>query len=86
MKAVTVSTAAAEFIRKEARYLKERSPQAARNFLEDVRGIKRQLSLFPESGPFNTFPGYIGSRKIVVGNHVVMYDVGRVIQFIVGAP
>jgi plasmid stabilization system protein ParE len=86
MKAVTVSTAAAEFIRKEARYLKERSPQAARNFLEDVRGIKRQLSLFPESGPFNTFPGYIGSRKIVMGNHVVMYDVGRVIQFIVGAP
>jgi plasmid stabilization system protein ParE len=86
MKGVTVSTAAAEFIRKEARYLKERSPQAARNFLEDVRGIKRQLSLFPESGPFNTFPGYIGSRKIVMGNHVVMYDVGRVIQFIVGAP
>jgi plasmid stabilization system protein ParE len=75
MKAVAVSPAAADFIRKEARYLKERNPLAAQNFLDDIRRIKRQLSLFPESGPLNTFPGYTGSRKIVMGNHVVMYDV-----------
>jgi plasmid stabilization system protein ParE len=32
--------------------------------------------MFPESGPANTFPGFAGSRKIAMGNHVVMYDVG----------
>jgi plasmid stabilization system protein ParE len=74
MKRVFLSPLAAEFIRSEARYLKSRNQRAALNFLDEIKRVKRQLSMFPESGPANDFPGFTGTRKIVMGHYIVMYD------------
>jgi plasmid stabilization system protein ParE len=79
---VRLTIAAAEYLRGEAQYIRQRSPQAARNLLEDLRRLKRQLSAFPESGVRNTMPGYVGSRKIVLGDYVVFYDVGADIEIL----
>jgi len=79
---VVLSRSAADYVRKEAIYLRQRHIQAARNFLADLRRLKAQLSAFPQSGPSNDIPGFVGTRKIVMGDHVIFYEVGAQVSIL----
>jgi plasmid stabilization system protein ParE len=71
---VRLSGAARAYILREARYLLDRSPAAGAAFLKSIQSARQRLSQYPEIG-FQPFPAK-GSRRLVVGNYVLDYDVG----------
>ncbi|QUS40627.1 type II toxin-antitoxin system RelE/ParE family toxin [Tardiphaga alba] len=72
---VRLSGAARAYILREAKYLTDRSPAAGTAFLKTMQSARQQLSQFPEIG-FQ--PSAVrGSRRLIAGDYVIDYDVGR---------
>jgi plasmid stabilization system protein ParE len=82
MAKVVFSKAAAAEISEETRYLRDRSPAAAKAFRKAISEAKRILGQYPKVGAANDFVGVPGERKFVTGGYVVAYDLdddGRVV-------
>ena len=72
---VTVAPRARDYVRREASYLKSRSPRAAQQFLDDLRRLRQELSRFPEMGKLNTDIPMPGILRFVMGEYLVDYQV-----------
>lgn len=70
---IRLSRNAANYIRREADYLRGRNPMAARNFALAIRSAKRMLQSFPEAG--NRMHGLqvAGNRTLVAGDYLLEY-------------
>ena len=70
---IRLSKDAATYIRKEAGYLRQRNPLAARNFSSAIKNARRMLQSFPELG--NRMHGLqlAGSRTLVTGDYLLDY-------------
>lgn len=70
---VRLSRDAANYVRAEAEYLRQRNPTAARRFSLAMKNAKRMLQSFPESG--NRAHGLLiaGSLTMVVGDYLLDY-------------
>jgi plasmid stabilization system protein ParE len=71
---VRLSENARAFLRREANYLRDRSPAAAQAFLTRLREAERNLSQFPELGRRKDGLPIEGSMRLVVGDYVLDYD------------
>ncbi|MFN3502110.1 type II toxin-antitoxin system RelE/ParE family toxin [Allorhizobium sp. NPDC080224] len=73
MKTIRLSHKAADYIRQESAYLKDRSPAAARTFALAMKRARSLLQDFPEAG--NTLHGLqiAGFRTLVVDNYLIDY-------------
>ena len=71
---IKLSKNAANYIRSEAEYLRQRNPMAARNFSLAIKNAKRMLQTFPESG--NRMHGLLiaGNRTLVAGDYLLEYS------------
>jgi plasmid stabilization system protein ParE len=71
---IRLSRDAANYIRREAEYLRERSPTAAKNFSRAIKKAKRLLQDFPQSG--NQMHGLqiAGNRTLVTGDYLLDYS------------
>jgi plasmid stabilization system protein ParE len=71
---IRLSTNAANYIRRETEYLRQRNPVAARNFSLAIKNAKRMLQSFPESG--NRMHGLqiAGNRTLVAGDYLLDYS------------
>jgi plasmid stabilization system protein ParE len=72
---VRLSGAARAYILREAKYLTDRSPAAGNAFVKAMQSVRERLGNFPEIG-FPHLP-VKGSRRLVVGDYVIDYDIGR---------
>ncbi|ORE98546.1 type II toxin-antitoxin system RelE/ParE family toxin [Aurantimonas sp. 22II-16-19i] len=70
-----LSDEARDFLRNEARYLKPRSPSAARRLVETVGEARRRLSSFPLMGAGDAHALVPGSRRLVIGDYVMTYEI-----------
>jgi len=70
---VRLSKDAANYLRREADYLRNLNPAAARKFSLVIKDAKRMLSEFPQSG--NRMHGLqiTGSLTLVVGDYLLDY-------------
>ena len=70
---IRLSKDAATYIRKEAEYLRQRNPVAARNFSSAIKNARRMLQSFPELG--NRMHGLqlAGGRTLVAGDYLLDY-------------
>jgi plasmid stabilization system protein ParE len=70
---IRLSRNAADYIRRETAYLRQRNPAAARDFLDAIKNAKRMLQSFPEAG--NRMHGLqiAGSRTLVAGDYLLDY-------------
>jgi plasmid stabilization system protein ParE len=64
-------------VRREASYLKSKSPNAAQQFLNDLKRLRQELSRFPEMGKSNTDIPVPGIMRFVMGDYLVDYAIGR---------
>lgn len=73
MKTIRLSHKAADYIRQQSAYLKDRSPAAARAFARAVTRARNLLQDFPEAG--NTWHGLqiAGFRTLVVDDYLIEY-------------
>jgi len=73
MRSVRLSRAAADYLRREGIYLRERSPAAARALSESMKRARALLQQFPEAG--NTHHGLqvAGFRTLVAGEYLIDY-------------
>lgn len=73
MTRVRLSKNAADYVRREAEYLRQRNPAAARKFLSDIKEAKKTLESFPRAG--NRMHGLqiAGSLTLVVGDYLFDY-------------
>lgn len=73
MSRVRLSKDAANYVRAEAEYLRQRNPAAARKFSSAMKNAKRTLQSFPEAG--NRMHGLqiAGSLTLVVGDYLLDY-------------
>jgi len=71
---IKLSKNAANYIRRETEYLRQRNPVAARNFSLAIKNAKRMLQTFPEAG--NRMHGLqiAGSRTLVAGDYLLEYS------------
>ncbi|MBO9194408.1 type II toxin-antitoxin system RelE/ParE family toxin [Rhizobium sp. 16-449-1b] len=71
---VRLSRDAANYVRKEAEYLRHHSPAAARKFSQAVKEARELLRTFPEVG--NHMHGLLisGNRTLVVGDYLLDYS------------
>jgi plasmid stabilization system protein ParE len=72
---VRLSQDALSFLRKETRYLKQHSPAAARRLLAGIDDIRSSLARFPRMGPRADDEPVPGSRRLVLGDYVLSYDI-----------
>ena len=70
-----LSNEARDFLHNEARHLQTHSSAAARRLLESIREAKRKLSDFPFMGSIDEDYLVPPSRRLVVGEYVLTYDV-----------
>lgn len=75
---VRLSRAASRFLRDEARYLRDRSPAAAARLLERMGEARRLLADFPSLGSLAEEGLVPGTRRLVVGDYVLFYEVSGV--------
>ncbi len=73
MRSVRLSRKAADYLRRESTYLRERSPAAARALSETMKRARAFLQQFPDAG--NTHHGLqvAGFRTFVVGDYLIDY-------------
>jgi plasmid stabilization system protein ParE len=80
---IKLSRDAANYIRQESDYLRQRNPAAAHHFSSAIKDAKHMLQSFPESG--NRMHGLqiAASRTLVTGDYLIdyIYD-GSQIQII----
>jgi plasmid stabilization system protein ParE len=70
---VVISRSAAAYLRHEVKYLKSRSPAAARRFIDGVAEARRNLEIFPDIGKQDVdlpIPGY---KTWVLGDYLMDY-------------
>jgi plasmid stabilization system protein ParE len=72
---VRLSGAARAYILREAKYLTDRSPAAGSAFLKAMQSARQRLGQYPEIG-FQPSPAQ-GGRRLIAGDYVIDYDVGR---------
>lgn len=72
---VRLSGAARAYMLREAKYLTDRSPAAGSVFLKTMQAARQRLGKFPEIG-FQPSP-VKGSRRLIAGDYVIDYDIGR---------
>lgn len=70
---VTLSPAATAYVRREAAYLKDRQPLAARAFLDDLKRLRARLESFPALGQMSPDLPYPGMHRLVMGAYMVAY-------------
>jgi plasmid stabilization system protein ParE len=70
---VTIAPRARDYVRREASYLKSKSPNAAQQFLNDLKRLGQELSHFPEMGKSNTDIPVPGIMRFVMGDYLVDY-------------
>ena len=71
---IRLSKAAADYIRKETDYLRQRNPMAARNFSLEIKDAKRMLQSFTESGNHMHGLQIAGNRTLVTGDYLFDYS------------
>ncbi len=76
MKSVRLSRKAADYIRQESAYLRDRNPAAARAFAQTMKRARSLLQDFPDAG--NTRHGLqiAGFRTLVVDDYLIDYRRG----------
>ena len=74
---VRLSQDALIFLRQETRYLKRYSPAAARRLLAGIDDIRASLSQFPRLGARADESPVPGSRRLVLGDYVINYDLNE---------
>ena len=72
---VRLSGSARAYLRAEAAYLRDHSPQAAATFLARMKEAERNLARFPELGRGIERLPIPGSRRLVVGDYLLDYDI-----------
>ncbi len=73
MISIRLSRKAADYLRRESTYLRERSPSAAKAFVQSMTRARTLLQDFPDAG--NTMHGLqiAGFRTLVVGEYLLDY-------------
>lgn len=72
---VTLSPNAAEYVKREARYLKSGSLRAAQQFSDDLKRLRQGLQRFPEMGKFNEEIPIPGILRFVMGSYLIDYKI-----------
>lgn len=73
---VRLSPDARSYVKAEASYLREHSPNAARRFGDNLRALQRHLGDFPKIGnPADEFP-VRGIFRLVMGDYLINYRIG----------
>lgn len=72
---VTLSPGAADYVKREARYLKSGSLRAAQHFSDDLKRLRQALSRFPEMGKLNDETPIPGVLRFVMGAYLVDYEI-----------
>ena len=62
---VRISRRAADYVRREARYLRDHSPRAAEHFLDRVKSVRRDLADFAAAGFADDEAPIPGYRRLV---------------------
>ena len=75
MAKVLLSARARNYLLKEAKYLRERSPAAATAFVARMRHARQVLSDFPELGSGKKGLPHSNMRCLVVGEYLMDYQV-----------
>jgi plasmid stabilization system protein ParE len=73
MKPIRLSKNAADYIRIEAHYLRQRSPAAAGKFAAAITEARRTLQTFPEAGNRTHGLQLAGGLTLVVGDYLIDY-------------
>ena len=73
MRPVRLSKDAANYIRREADYLRQRNPAAARNFSLAMKNARGMLQDFPETGNRAHGLQLAGCLTLVVGDYLLDY-------------
>jgi plasmid stabilization system protein ParE len=71
---IRLSKSAANYIRHESEYLRQRSPAAAKNFALVIKNAKRMLQSFPDSGSHMHGLQIAGNRTLVSGDYLLDYS------------
>jgi plasmid stabilization system protein ParE len=72
---VRLSEEAREYLRTEGEYLRHRSPAAARRLLEKMRQARTYLGNFPMMGSASDEGPIPATRRLIVGEYVLTYQV-----------
>ncbi len=72
---VILSPGARDYIKSEADYLRARNPQAARDFVENLRRLKEHLSTLPKLGRVSEELPMLGVFRFVQGSYLIDYEV-----------
>ncbi len=75
MAKVRMAGPAKAYLRKEAAYLRQYSPQAAEAFLQRLREAREHLRRFPLMGFEKSGLPIPGVRSLVVGAYVIDYEI-----------
>lgn len=81
---VLLAPEARNYVSSEARYLKARSPQAARQFADSPKQLKEHLSQFPYIGRVSDEIPVPGVLCFVMGAYLVDYEIRPDIIVILG--
>ena len=83
MKKVILSKSAAQYLRDETRYLRDRSPPAALRFKQRIREAKRNLQDYPNIGSSERELPVPGAQTLVTGEYLLDYTIdGEMIEII----
>ncbi|WP_254007845.1 type II toxin-antitoxin system RelE/ParE family toxin [Ciceribacter sp. RN22] len=81
---VLLAPEARNYVSSEARYLKARSPQAARRFADSLKQLKEHLSQFPHLGKVSDETPVPGVLRFVMGAYLVDYEIRPGVIVILG--
>lgn len=77
---IRFSRDAANYVRREAEYLRQRNTAAARNFSLAIKNARRLLQEFPEAGNRHHGLQIVGGRTLVAGDYLLdyLYEAGMI--------
>jgi plasmid stabilization system protein ParE len=73
MTPIRLSQRAADYLRREAAYLRRKNPSAARSFADVIKHARRVLANFPEAGSKAHGFAPEGARVFVAGDYLLVY-------------
>lgn len=76
MRSIRLSRNAADYVRRESAYLRERSPAAARAFAQSMKRARLLLQDFPDAGSTMHGLQIAGFRTLVIDEYLLDYHVG----------
>lgn len=74
---VWLSPLAARYVRDEANYLRQFSRSAAQHFVEQIKDVRKHLSMFAEAGFVEDGLPIPGIRRLIRGGYRFGYRVSR---------